>query len=60
MRMAYNGSHAFLDVPALGRTVERGEPVEIDDETTRGRLSRQGWEYVRDEKTKTDDGKGND
>lgn len=48
--MAYNGSHAFVDVPALGRVgIEAGEPVEITDETLRGRLRRQGWDYVRDE-----------
>lgn len=47
--MAYNGSHGFVDVPALGRVnVPAGEPIEIDDETLRGQLRRQGWNYVHE------------
>lgn len=48
MKMAYNGSQAVVDVPDAGiYGVKRGEPVDIKDETTRGRLRRQGWSYVK-------------
>lgn len=53
--MAYNGSHAVVDVPGAGLYgIERGESVEIEDSRIRGRLRRQGWTYAHGE-DETDD-----
>lgn len=57
MKMAYNGAHAFVDVPAAGLVnVKRGEAVEIEDSHVRSQLSKQGWEYVHDEDENDKDG----
>ena len=57
--MAYRGSYGSVDVPALGRTVKRGEPIEIDDAQMCESLTRQGWEEVQEsdnDKDKEGDG----
>lgn len=56
MQMAYSGSHARVDVPVLGRTVDRGEPVEIPSMSIAKRLYRQGWRLIRQDND--DNGKG--
>jgi hypothetical protein len=56
MKMAYNGSQGFVDVPALGGIVKRGEPVEIPSMTVAKALYRQGWSLVRE--NNDDNGKG--
>ncbi len=53
--MAYNGPHEFVDVPALGRTVKRGEPVDIENISLAKALLRQGWAFVREQKNKEGD-----
>lgn len=55
MKLAYNGSHAVVDVPALGRSVERGEAVDIDNENLARTLKRQGWVKVKEDRD-SDDG----
>jgi hypothetical protein len=56
--MAYRGSYGSVDVPALGRSVKRGEPIEIDDSHLCSMLSRQGWEEVQDESDNDKDKEG--
>lgn len=49
MKHVYTGSHASIDVPAIGRTVERGEAIDIEDTRLARQLRRQGWQRVRSE-----------
>lgn len=56
MQMAYNGSHAAVDVPALGLFgVERGEPVTVHPDNA-DQLAAQGWTEINDN---NDDKEGN-
>lgn len=46
-KIRYVGPHGAVDVPALGKTVRRGQQVEVEDKAVAASLLRQeDWEEV--------------
>ena len=48
--VVYNGPYSAVEVPALGVTAVRGEPVEVADEEIASALLRQGWREIKAKK----------
>jgi hypothetical protein len=48
--VAYDGPHSAVDVPSLGITAVKGEPVEVDDDEIASALLRQGWQEIKAKK----------
>jgi hypothetical protein len=51
--VAYDGPYSAVDVPALGVTAVKGEPVEVADDEIASALLRQGWQEVKAKKEET-------
>lgn len=43
MHLIYQGPHQAVEVPALRRVVDRGEPVDVDDELATRLLEQEHW-----------------
>lgn len=46
MQVTYEGPHDAVEVPALGRTVKRGEPVKVDKTLGARLLEQDAWKPV--------------
>lgn len=44
--VAYDGPYAAVEVPSLGLTAEKGNPIEVADDIART-LLRQGWQEIK-------------
>ena len=47
--VAYNGPYSAVEVPSLGLTAEKGDPIEVADEVAQA-LIRQGWQEIKAKK----------
>ncbi|MFJ7590187.1 hypothetical protein ACIQZO_22930 [Streptomyces sp. NPDC097617] len=47
--VAYNGPYSAVDVPSLGVTAEKGDPIEVAEDVAQA-LLRQGWQEVKAKK----------
>lgn len=47
--VAYNGPYKAIEVPSLGITAVKGEPVEVEEEAASA-LLRQGWQEIKAKK----------
>jgi hypothetical protein len=44
--VAYNGPYSAVEVPSLGLTAEKGDPVEVAEDIAQA-LLRQGWQEIK-------------
>jgi len=44
--VAYNGPYSAVEVPSLGLTAEKGDPIEVADDIAQA-LLRQGWQEIK-------------
>ncbi|MFF1776951.1 hypothetical protein [Streptomyces sp. A1547] len=47
--VAYNGPYSAVEVPSLGVTAEKGDPIEVAEDVAQA-LLRQGWQEVKAKK----------
>jgi hypothetical protein len=47
--VAYDGPYAAVDVPSLGLTAVKGDPIEVTEDVAQA-LLRQGWQEVKAKK----------
>jgi hypothetical protein len=44
--VAYNGPYSAVEVPSLGLTAGKGDPIEVVDDIAQA-LLRQGWQEIK-------------
>ncbi|MFJ5997541.1 hypothetical protein [Streptomyces sp. NPDC092370] len=44
--VAYNGPYSAVEVPSLGLTAVKGDPIEVADDIAQA-LLRQGWQEIK-------------
>jgi hypothetical protein len=47
--VAYDGPYAAVEVPSLGLTAVKGDPIEVADDIAQA-LLRQGWQEIKAKK----------
>ncbi|MGW6571669.1 hypothetical protein ACWGAN_05765 [Streptomyces sp. NPDC054945] len=47
--VAYSGPYSAVEVPSLGVTAEKGDPIEVAEDVAQA-LLRQGWQEVKAKK----------
>lgn len=47
--VTYDGPYSAVEVPALGLTVEKGDPIEVAEDVAQA-LIRQGWQEIKAKK----------
>ncbi len=47
--VAYDGPYSAVEVPSLGLTAEKGDPIEVADDIAQA-LLRQGWQEIKAKK----------
>ncbi|MFC9231037.1 hypothetical protein ACFTZI_19100 [Streptomyces decoyicus] len=47
--VAYNGPYSAVEVPSLGLTAVKGDPIEVTEDVAHA-LIRQGWQEIKAKK----------